>query len=223
MFWNVRAMPRRLIWCGDSPAMLRPSRRIVPALGRVDAGDQVEDGGLAGAVRADQADAARPASSAKSRRRSTAQAAEAQRAVVELQQRHRSDLAHCPVQRRTGLRPQIMSTIKQQRVDDHAVLGAEAQQLGQDGEHDRGRDDRAGDAAQAAEHDHDDDLDAAQEGERVGVDVADEVREQPAGHARQERADGEGEDLVARGVDAHRRGGDLVLADGEEAPCRARE
>ena len=34
--------------------------------------------------------------------------------------------------------------------------------------------------------------------------------------ARERRADHEGHDLVARRVDAHRLGRDLVLADGEE-------
>ena len=55
MFWNVRVMPRR----GDrgaaaDPGSGRPSNTIAALGRRVDAGDHVEDRGLAGAVRSDQ-------------------------------------------------------------------------------------------------------------------------------------------------------------------------
>ena len=57
MFWKVRAMPRR----GDlrragSPTSDSPAKRMSPDGGPVHAGDQVEDAGLARAVRADEAD-----------------------------------------------------------------------------------------------------------------------------------------------------------------------
>ena len=64
MFWNVRAMPRR----GDLVAASRPSIALPSNTDRaggrrVDAGDQIEDGRLAGAVGADQAVELRPARS----------------------------------------------------------------------------------------------------------------------------------------------------------------
>ena len=62
MFWNVRAIPA----CGDlvRPQPDRASRPVEPdrpGVGPVDAGQQVEDGRLARAVRADQAVQRRPA------------------------------------------------------------------------------------------------------------------------------------------------------------------
>ena len=33
MFWKVRAMPARLTWSGDMPAVSLPSSRIVPRVG----------------------------------------------------------------------------------------------------------------------------------------------------------------------------------------------
>ena len=50
MFWKVRAMPRSATRCGANPVSSFCSKKIFPevALGRVvDAGDQVEDRGLA--------------------------------------------------------------------------------------------------------------------------------------------------------------------------------
>ena len=76
MFWNVRAMPRRQTWCAGRPSMRSPSKTRRPRVGRADAGDHVEGGGLAGAVRTDHRDelAARPrgdrASRSRRRRRS---------------------------------------------------------------------------------------------------------------------------------------------------------
>ena len=52
--WNVRAMPRRQISRGGSLAISRPSKRTSPASGAQLAVDDVEAGGLAGAVGADQ-------------------------------------------------------------------------------------------------------------------------------------------------------------------------
>ena len=34
MFWNVRAMPIRLIWCGLRPLIRWPSNRTSPDVGR---------------------------------------------------------------------------------------------------------------------------------------------------------------------------------------------
>ena len=52
-FWNVRDSPRRASRCGASPVTSSPPKRDAPARGRVDAGNDVEQRGLAGAVRSD--------------------------------------------------------------------------------------------------------------------------------------------------------------------------
>ena len=55
MFWNVRAMPRAATSCGFWSASGRPSNTNSPRVRRVDAGQHVEQAGLAGAVGPDQA------------------------------------------------------------------------------------------------------------------------------------------------------------------------
>ena len=52
--WNERTMPRRATSAGAVAVMSWPLKRIVPARGRQELGQQVEEGGLAGAVGADQ-------------------------------------------------------------------------------------------------------------------------------------------------------------------------
>ena len=54
MFWNVRAMPSRVICTACVPSMRAPSKSISPSVGVVDTGQQVEDRGLAGAVGTDE-------------------------------------------------------------------------------------------------------------------------------------------------------------------------
>ena len=56
MFWNVRAMPARLICDRRVAVDSLAGEADVTATRRIDAGDQVERGRLARAVRADQAD-----------------------------------------------------------------------------------------------------------------------------------------------------------------------
>ena len=53
--WNVRTMPRLDIRWATEPPMSTPLNSQVPVVGRVEAGEQVEQGGLAGPVGADQA------------------------------------------------------------------------------------------------------------------------------------------------------------------------
>ena len=82
--------------------------------------------------------------------------------------------------------------------------------------------DHAPDAADAAEHHHDEDHHRDREAEHVrrrGLQLGD--IEHP-GHPGEAGADGEGEQLVAGAVDAHRAGGDLVLADRHPRPSDAR-
>ena len=54
--WNVREMPRWQILCGASPTIDCPSSVMSPLVRVVDAGDQVEERRLAGAVRPDHRD-----------------------------------------------------------------------------------------------------------------------------------------------------------------------
>ncbi len=55
--WKLRAMPSRVRWCGGSAVISRPSKRIGAAVDRQHAGDAVDERRLAGAVRADEAEA----------------------------------------------------------------------------------------------------------------------------------------------------------------------
>ena len=56
MFWKVRAMPPRVICVRLAADQARAVEADVAAGGRQQAGDEVEHGGLAGAVGADQAE-----------------------------------------------------------------------------------------------------------------------------------------------------------------------
>src|ERR1051326_179743 len=121
-----------------------------------------------------------------------------------------------------SLRPREHQHDQRDRVDDHArvLVGVDhflghAQQLGEDRQHDGG-DDRAGDRAEPAEDRHHHELERPQERERCRVQVHLVVREEPARDAGPERADDERLHLVLRSVHAHRLGGDLVLAHGQE-------
>ena len=59
--WKLRTMPSRVRWCGGSAVMSRPSKRMRAAVDGQRAGDAVDERRLAGAVRADEAEAlARP-------------------------------------------------------------------------------------------------------------------------------------------------------------------
>ena len=53
VIWNVRAMPQSDALVGGEPVTSRPSNMIVPDGRRKEPADQVEEGGLAGAVRSD--------------------------------------------------------------------------------------------------------------------------------------------------------------------------
>ena len=52
--WNVRIRPSAAIRCTGRPSMRAPASAIDPARRREHAGDEIEGGGLAGAVRPDQ-------------------------------------------------------------------------------------------------------------------------------------------------------------------------
>ena len=114
-------------------------------------------------------------------------------------------------------------------VNNHAVLGDfakphgkplelrdVAENLGEDGEED-GCDADSDSVTHSAEDDHDDDVHGADEVEALGVDVLLLVGEKRAGDSRECCADDEREDFVFRRVDAHRLGGNLVVAHSEEA------
>ena len=104
----------------------------------------------------------------------------------------------------------------QQRVKDHAQVAELAQPLTEHGQQDRGDDDTRGIAHATQDHHHDN-LDGSIEPESLRRDVLLEMRVYAAGHAGEEGPDQEGRDLVARGVDAHGLGGDLVIGYGNEA------
>src|SRR6266567_3625783 len=107
---------------------------------------------------------------------------------------------------------------EQGAVDQHPVVGHEAEEFGRRREH-PGPDYRAGDAPQAAEDHHAQDIDRFEEAEIGRVDVAHEMGVEGAADPRQEGADGERLDLVAGEVDPHRLGGDLILPDRLQCPA----
>src|ERR1700730_15492742 len=93
--------------------------------------------------------------------------------------------------------------------------GAEAKHLRQEGDEDRAED-RAEDAAEAADDDHAQIVDPERDGKILRADQPRLVGEQRPRHPDVERADAEGEELVAEDVHAHHLGGDVVVADGDE-------
>src|SRR2546422_5483461 len=96
---------------------------------------------------------------------------------------------------------------------DH-LLQREEQDRSQDG---------SPDGALAAEEHHDDHRDGHDEREhRDRLDVALVARGEAADDARADGRKQKGGELVAEGVDPHRLGGDLVLADGHQAEAEAR-
>ena len=118
---------------------------------------------------------------------------------------------------------------QQDAEDDDLVVAAGAHQLGQQhlelvlqDLHDAGADERAPDVADAAEHRHEQVLDAHVQAERRRVDGALEVREQPARDAGEQRREDERRDLDAEGVDAHRLGHGRAALDGAHRPAGAR-
>ncbi len=119
------------------------------------------------------------------------------------------------------LRPHDHDHDQEEREKNHPVLRELPQPLGQD-DVEHGSQDRAGDRAQPPDHDHDDDLERLDEGERVRVHVHEVVSEEPARNARHGRRDDERNDLGTRRIDAHGLGGDLVFPDRDEGPPERR-
>ncbi len=115
-----------------------------------------------------------------------------------------------------SLRAEEHDNHQKQRINDHAVLGDGAESLGENGQEDGGHDD-ADDAAHAADYDHHDNLEGAQEAELGGVDVCDEMGVQSAGNSGEKGAGDKGDDFVAGGVDADRFGGDFIVAHRQKA------
>lgn len=75
---------------------------------------------------------------------------------------------------------------------------------------------RAGDAAEAADDDHRQVLDRQAQLKLLEVDRLAEMAEQRGGDARVERAEPEGQQLVAGNVDADHRGSDVLVADSDQ-------
>ena len=105
-------------------------------------------------------------------------------------------------------------------VDQHAIIGKGAQQLGQNGQQRRG-DDRAANVADAAQNDEHQHEDGGVKLELGGGDGGVIQSEQRAGHACEERGGHEGHHLVLGDVDAHGFGGDAAVADGHDGAAGA--
>src|SRR5581483_7763401 len=84
-----------------------------------------------------------------------------------------------------------------------------------------GAQDRAQDRAEAADDDHGEVVDGDDDLERLVVGDAEIVGVEHAAHARVERGDREGEQLVAEDVDAYDLGSDVLIANGDEGAADA--
>ena len=94
--WKVRPTPARQIWSGRQPSMRLPREAHLAGIGAIDAGDDIEAGGLAGAVGPDQPDDG-ALGDGQADILHGAQAAEALGHLVELEQRgHLSPLSPLP-------------------------------------------------------------------------------------------------------------------------------
>ena len=93
-----------------------------------------------------------------------------------------------------------------------------AQDLGDERQQD-GAEDHAVDVAHAAQHDHRQHHDRLDQHEALRADEALGRREDTAGNAAERSAHGERQQLHVPRVDAHRPGGDLVLADRLPGPA----
>ena len=109
------------------------------------------------------------------------------------------------------------------RLNPKEFAGVEAAQQPFDaGNVEEARDDGAGDRADAADDDDEQDLIGHRALEREGLHCAHVHGEHAAADAREERRDDKGEALVVREVDAHGLGGDLIVADGLEGAAVGR-
>ena len=184
MFWKVRAMPSAAMRSGVEPLeRARPRSATVALVLAVDAGDHVEERGLAGAVRADQAVDLALAGCAKVTSESAVRPPKRLRDAPDLEQRGAAarSLGGAPRRRRAassrlrtaeGHRPagrnSIISTIARPKSSMRITSGSMierpktmrcsglhgvAQDLGHEGEQDRAQD-HAPDVAHAAQHHH---------------------------------------------------------------------
>ena len=83
-------------------------------------------------------------------------------------------------------------------------------------------DHHAGDAADAAQHDHDENHDRDRKHEHLRRGRLQLGHVEGSRHTREARTDGKGEQLEFGAVDPHRLGCDFVLAYGEPGPADAR-
>ena len=122
-----------------------------------------------------------------------------------------------------ALRPEDHQQDEQQRVYHHAqareLLVESPQRLRKNGEN-RRAEHCPGDRADPAEHDHHDHFDRFHEVEILRVQrIGEQLSRQSARDAGERRADDEGHHLVARRVDAHGLGGNLVAANRKQHPA----
>ena len=171
--WKVREMPRCVIWLGLSP-VISTVEEIRPRVGGVEAGDDVEECGLAGAVRADHADyltlvdhhvepvtactppnrletpGPRAGSSVGLRRRSWPLRAVDEPGVLERRRPACSSLRPAA----WGMSPSGRKIMidEERSIEEQPVLGELAEQLGQPHQH-QSPDDHSRDAAHTADDD----------------------------------------------------------------------
>ena len=131
--WNVRAKPSAARSSAASAGDVAAGERTVPASGLVEPGDEIEQRGLARAVRADDADQF----AFVDRERQCVDggdAAEAARQPGDVEQRRHHTVPSRP------LRAEADEQQQRDAVDQHAVFGQRTEQLGQADQRDRAED-----------------------------------------------------------------------------------
>ena len=193
-----------------------------PGVRRLEAGNQVEQRGLAGAVRADhRGDAAfrRP----RDRRRRRRQGRRYRRVTpCRRQQRH----ALAPARHQIAEAGQSLRRIDQQQdqaraIEQILIVLEAAKHLRQQAD-DHRAEDRAADGADAADIEHREGQHDHVQPEHLGADEPHHMHEQRARERRIGGRDQERRELVARDVDAERAGRVLAARDGGQRPAEAR-
>ena len=214
-------MPMRQIACGAAPVMSRPSNAHAAAVGAQMAGQEIEQGRLAGAVRTDhRGDALRRHVEADARDRG--EAVERLADVADLKHRAASARAAMPgLQRADDAAGKHEQQHDQDRAEDERpVLRVGGDLLVEQDQH-GGADGRAPEAAEAAEDRHDQHLGRFRPVGEVGEYAAIEDAEQRAREAGECAGHDECGELVAAHVHADELRALRVLADrGQDAAER---
>src|ERR1700722_17311200 len=213
--WNVRATPSAAIASGDSRWIGWPSNRISPWSGRSSPLTMLKVVVLPaplGPMRLTSS----PSSIARSS--DLTAATPPKRRVSPRISRRRGMGLDSPQQ---ALRPETNEQQENDAIDENAVFGGDAEQLGEADERNRA-DDRAEHVAHPTQNNHRQREKRELGIERLVVEVGIEMRRDRARDARSETAESEGERLVAIEIDPIGLRRDLILPHGAQSAAEMR-